>query len=224
MGNNAMTWEDKRNTILVGLQSLVGQTFGYWTIVEPLFIESGIKRKRLRKGFRCKCRCGEIKDIIYLDLIDGRTTSCGCSYQHGMSTTPTWNSWDGMIKRCSNPKHTYYPRYGGRGIKVCDRWKVFQNFFQDMGVRPEGKTLDRIDNDGDYEPINCRWATQSEQVRNSSSAGEITHDGKTLSVIEWAELIGINPATIHQRLRLGWPIDKALSHPVRHRRPNKSQP
>lgn len=95
-----------------------------------------------------------------------RYASDGYGVKHGMRRTPTYNSWDNMTQRCKNPNRAEYGYYGGRGIEVCDRWALFENFLADMGERPSGLTLDRIDNDGNYEPGNCRWATKAEQMTN----------------------------------------------------------
>jgi hypothetical protein len=124
-----------------------------------------------RKAWVCQCDCGTTKEIRGANLRSGHTTSCGCyvaerlaeglaGVRHGMSDSPTHTSWSAMLGRCNNPNDPSYHRYGGVGIKVCDRWHVFKNFFEDMGVRPAGKTLDRFPNKrGNYEPGNCRWAT-----------------------------------------------------------------
>jgi hypothetical protein len=119
-----------------------------------------------------------------------------------------------MKQRCYYTKHVAYKRYGGRGIRVCSRWLVYENFLADMGRRPKGKTIDRIDNDGNYEPKNVRWASMREQNLNKSDATKITVDGVTKSVTEWAEHVGLQRKTIYQRLRKGWAHDKAVLAPV----------
>jgi hypothetical protein len=119
----------------------------------------------------------------------------------GGKRTPTYRSWQSMKLRCLKKTHNRYNYYGGRGIKLCERWLSFGNFLADMGERPAGTSLDRINNDGDYEPGNCRWATQTQQVRNSSNAKPITIDGETLCISEWAERAGISPMALIARVR-----------------------
>jgi hypothetical protein len=116
-----------------------------------------------------------------------------------------------MINRCKNTSQKAFPRYGGRGIVVCDRWTKFENFYADMGERPIGHTLDRIDNDLGYEPGNCRWATVSEQNRNKRSNHVIEYNGEKLCISEWARRVGIDGKTIRRRLDVGWSVEKALT-------------
>ena len=145
---------------------LVNQRFGKLIAIEPT-------NKRVDKKiiWRCFCDCGNEWFVSSAHLKSGHTKSCGClkketSFVHGMHGTPEYRIWDAIVQRCENPKNTAYKSYGGRGIKVCERWHKFENFYADVGDRPEGLTFDRKDNDGDYEPTNWRWATRSEQQRN----------------------------------------------------------
>lgn len=140
------------------------------------------------------------------------------SYKHGHSPwkfppSPTYNSWRGMLERCKNASHTSYHNYGGRGIKVCDRWSDFQNFLEDMGPRPEGMSLDRKDPNGHYCPENCRWATDEEQARNRSDNRMLTYDGRTQCLADWAKELGIVSASLLERLNTGWSVEQALGSP-----------
>lgn len=130
--------------------------------------------------------------------------------------TAEYRTWRRMIRRCESPKHNRYVRYGGRGIKVCKRWREsFDAFVDDMGPKPDGLSLDRIDNDGNYEPTNCRWATDEEQNRNRSITRQIAHDGKTQTLPEWAEETGVPWSVLDCRLRKGWTVARALTTPAR---------
>jgi hypothetical protein len=122
-----------------------------------------------------------------------------------------------MITRCYNERHPSFKNHGGRGISVCDRWREsFEKFFADMGEPPtRHHSLDRINNDGNYEPSNCRWATVDVQRRNSRQARMLTHNGETMCVKDWAERIGVAPSTLCERLRRGWSVDRALTTPAR---------
>lgn len=132
---------------------------------------------------------------------------------HGMSNTATYRSWGAMVQRCTNPKNPAYHDYGGRGITCCARWMSFENFLADMGVKPDGLTLERKDNDGHYDVGNCRWATRAEQNRNSRHCRLLTHGGETLRIGEWAKRLGISEPKLRDRLNKGWPLDKALTLP-----------
>ena len=125
--------------------------------------------------------------------------------------TPTHRVWRCMKDRCLNKNHMAYTRYGGRGITVCARWLVFDSFLADMGERPEGATIDRVNNDQGYSPENCRWATRSQQQRNTQLTRHVFHSGERMSVAEAAELVGINRYLVYKRLDMGWPVEKALS-------------
>lgn len=130
---------------------------------------------------------------------------------HGMSKTPIYWLWMGMKERCRNPNHIVFKRYGANGIKVCERWKSFENFYADMGDKPKGKTLDRVNNDGDYSPDNCKWSSYKEQANNRSNSISLELNGKRMSLLRWAEKIGIKPDTLYKRVDKGWPVEKVLS-------------
>jgi hypothetical protein len=150
---------------------LTGQKFSRLTALR-------LAPKRGKKtAWHCICDCGKETVAIVDALRGGRHRSCGCLHiesitKHGFSSsdprkvTPIYRTWLGMIQRCTNPQATHFHRYGGRGIKVCERWEKFENFLADMSPRPANKTLDRINNDGNYEPANCQWVTRKQQAQN----------------------------------------------------------
>ena len=130
------------------------------------------------------------------------------------SSSPTYKSWHMMLQRCTNPNYPQYADYGGRGITVCKRWRVFKNFLDDMGVRPEGLTLDRKNNSKGYSPANCKWATRAEQQRNRRSSNVWTHKGERKTVAEWAEQLGMKRHSLYMRVAVyGWTVHRALTTP-----------
>lgn len=137
-------------------------------------------------------------------------------------TNPTYRTWIQMKQRCYTKSQTSYPLYGGRGIRVCPRWHDYKNFLQDMGIKPDGMTLDRIDTNGDYHPANCRWASPQDQANNKRSNHYLTFDGKSQTITQWADEIGIQRETIKTRLKLGWPVDRILSTPIKTNMRNKN--
>lgn len=134
---------------------------------------------------------------------------------HGWYGTPEYNAWQHMIKRCHSAANSAYKDYGARGIIVCDRWRTsFLSFIEDIGKRPNSKySLDRIDNDGPYSPENCRWATREEQMNNTRNNRLLSHNGKVLTVAQWADELDLSYDVIRSRLRSGWSVEKTLSTP-----------
>jgi len=171
----------------------------------------------------CLCDCGG-KTQVPLSRLKNKnigTKSCGCltkivNTTHGKRSSKMYPIWIGMKQRCTNPKNKRYSDYGGRGITVCDSWQNFENFLADMGEAPEGLTIDRINNDGDYEPGNCRWISMKEQARNYRHNHILSYNGKEKPLVAWAEQYNIPYHTLKSRInKLHWPVDKALNTPVR---------
>lgn len=172
----------------------------------------------------CKCDCGSEAEILGTSLRRGVSRSCGCLQKernsithrtHGMCNTPTWKTWAGIKARCLNPNEPAFKHYGGRGIKVCRKWLKFEGFYEDMGTRPEGMSIERINNNGNYCKENCKWATQKEQCRNQRSNRKIEFKGRSKPIAQLAEETGINEACVRARIdRHGWSTEDALTVPV----------
>lgn len=172
----------------------------------------------------CICDCGNNKDISYYSLIRN-TKSCGChrravigmkSKTHGLAKTVEYRAWKAMKNRCYRVCGDDYAEYGARGIIVCDRWlKSFENFFVDVGERPTKKhSLDRIDNNGNYEPSNCKWSTKKEQARNRRTNIIIEYNGKKMCLMDWAINLGVNYRILYKRIRrYKWSINDAFNAP-----------
>lgn len=163
--------------------------------------------------WEASCECGGRTVVLGSDVSRGRASqSCGCApFQHGHSRSSTYESWHAMTQRCGNRKSKDYPRWGGRGIKVCDRWRDFRNFLADMGERPDRHSIDRIDGTKGYEPGNCRWASHEVQQNNKCNVLMLTVDGRTMSASQWARERGLKADTVHHRLKRGWTPEKAIS-------------
>lgn len=200
---------------------ITGQHFG-----RLLVLHATEQRKRKQVVWQCVCDCGNTTGVCGTELRNGDTRSCGClqrerasnaNRRHGATNTPEWNCWHGMIERCSYPKSRIFKYYGGRGITVCERWKSFEAFLQDMGRKPStSHSIERADNDGNYEPANCRWALKTEQANNSRRCHFLVHQGEKHSISQWAVKVGLPPSTIVARLnKLKWSIRRALFTPVR---------
>lgn len=208
-------------------EDLMGQKFGRWTVVAPA------EPYKNGNGTRwlCRCECGKERIVAATSLKRGRSQSCGCFHievnqsltKHGHAGTiqkgilkgrsRLYNTWGKMKQRCSNPKVERYPQYGGRGITVCEEWQTFKPFMEWALANgyEEGLQIDRIDNDGNYEPRNCRWVTPRENTLNTSRTINLTLNGETHSISEWAEITGIKAATLYKRYHLGWSTQSILT-------------
>lgn len=213
-----------------------GQTFHYLTIIKV----TGKRRYHYENHpdavFRevlCRCKCGNEKIILLPSILSGNTKSCGClnkengekRRKYDFTTTyngkdtlkrDTYKIWAMMKGRCLNPNSKVYKWYGGRGIKVCERWLDFKNFRDDMGYKPEGEySIDRIDNNGDYCPENCRWVTVDIQANNKQNSVRIKYEGKQYSIKQLATMFNMKPRTLSSRLfEYGWKLEIALNSPV----------
>lgn len=196
---------------------LTGQRFGLWTVVR----EFGRHKKIIT--WLVTCDCGTTRVVLGHNLKSGESTSCGCrslAKTHNKSKTREYKIWKSMIRRVESKKSISYKNYGGRGIIVCPTWrKDFQYFYDDMGPAPYNTSIDRIDNNGNYEPGNCRWATRSEQARNYRQNHCITYLGETHPVVVWAEKLNItNCDVLYRRLYKGWSVEKVFTTPIRQRK------
>jgi hypothetical protein len=205
------------------IENLTGRVFERLTVVRYVGHD-----KTKRAIWECRCSCSALVTVRAWNLKNGHCRSCGCLQaetagdhcrKHGRSGTRVFRIWNSMRQRCSNPNNQDYDQYGGRGIKVCERWDSFANFLADMGEPPDGMTLDRFpDQNGNYEPANCRWATPSQQARNRRSNRVVTFNGKTQTLVEWGEETGHGMRRLAARLKLGWTVERALTLPANPKR------
>lgn len=204
---------------------LTGQRFG-----RLLVLSCSGRNRSGRVTWECRCDCGVVKPAVLTDnLRSGASTSCGCltreravqansRHGHGRKrstgrASATYNSWRGMVRRCTNPADSSYEFYGGRGITVCDRWMQFENFLADMGERPPGMEIDRKENDKGYEPDNCRWATHVQNGRNTRTNRVIDTPHGPMLLCEAVEVSGLNYGTLVGRLRRSWAADRLFDPP-----------
>jgi len=196
-----------------------GREFGKWTVIRE------VEKRGKNRYVLCRCACGREKPVMVQTLASGDSTRCrSCSnrkiaFRHGQASqiqpTPTYRSWLAMRRRCHSPRATSYDRYGGRGIRVCDRWDDFNNFLADMGERPSAEhTIDRLDCDGDYQPGNCRWATPIQQGNNRRCNRVLTLGERSQTLAQWAQELGIDERTISERLKR-WTVEEALTIPLK---------
>ena len=209
-------------------QNVLGMKFGMLTVLredEPYVMPSGQSYPKVM----CICDCGKEYSVRIAKLRSGETKSCGCwrsqrmseaNTTHGMRDTRVYQAWLSMRKRTTNQNLKSWKNYGGRGIDVCERWKTFENFYADMGDPLPGQSIDRIDNDGNYEPSNCRWATPIQQARNRRSSVMIEYNGIIDCAPGWAERTGISLNAIRMRIRSNWPIENILTTPLMARKGN----
>lgn len=183
-----------------------GDQFGYWTLIG--YIGNG--------RWTAKCKCGKEQDCLIEHLSKGKSISCMTCAAERRKTARyhnkyEYNSWSKMRSRCLNRNDDRYYQYGGRGILICERWNIFNNFLADMGIRPKGTSLDRINVDGNYEPSNCRWATPKEQSRN------LRIHKKKYCVTELADKTGIDYTVLRSRINRGWSISEATNIPIKYK-------
>lgn len=205
-------------------KDLTGERFGRWTV-----IAYGHTSEKRVAYWLCRCDCGAVREVRTSSLTSGRSKSCGCLHReitskigktinktHGQFGTPLYFVWNSMKQRCGNPKSTSYPEYGDRGISVCEEWLRFEPFYEwaNENGYSHGLSIDRIDNDGNYCPENCRWVNNDIQCRNRRSNVRFEYKGYNLTLPEWSEKTGINRSTLASRLfTYGWSIEKALTTP-----------
>lgn len=205
-----------------------GTRFDRWVVIGPAEKDNGGNRRVL-----CRCDCGTVRPVTGTRLRSGGSRSCGCLRSdqltvHGEARrgemTTEYRIWEKMKRRCEVSSDPAFRYYGGRGIRVCERWASFDAFLEDMGRRPSLKhSIDRIDNDGDYTPSNCRWATRRDQCRNQRSNVRVEYRGKSYVLSELVDLLGKDYMLVYLRIRRGWDVDRAINEPVHWRGQSRRQ-
>lgn len=204
------------------IKDLTGQRFGMLTVIKMSDI-----RKHRYVCWECRCDCGNTTVVIGTHLTSGNTRSCGRhaatgknngNYEHGLFDNELYKRWQSVKTRCYNPNSNSYPNYGGRGIKVCEEWKgSFEAFYEwamENGYE-KGLQIDRVDNDGNYEPSNCRWITSKENYNNRRTSHYVTIEDETKTIAQWCEIYKIKDNVVRARISRGWDKVKAITTPVR---------
>lgn len=208
-------------------QYLIGKKFGRLKVISEAPSRTYPCGQSPRRSV-CRCDCGKIIEVSNSHLTTGQIQSCKClrreivtaaCFVHGHTPwgkpqSRTYQCWSKMISRCIHPSQHGFKNYGGRGISVCQRWMSFVNFLSDMGDKPEGKTIERINNNGNYEPGNCRWATQKEQQRNRRNNRILTVCGITACLAALCEHFGLYSSLVQNRLKSGWTVYNAFTTPI----------
>lgn len=201
-------------------RDLTGERFGRLVVLQR---DGHNKHRQLL--WLCKCDCGNTKTVLGFLLSRGESSSCGClkkesiakvNYRHGMTKTPIYGLWHAMIQRCYDKNCHAYSRYGGRGIIVCDKWQTFEGFYEDMGDRPQGKSLERLDNNGNYSRENVIWADIKQQNNNRRTNVVLEHNGKKQTMQQWCDELNLKFGTVWARLNRGWDVSRALTQKVRY--------
>lgn len=189
----------------------LGSRFGRWTVVSMGESASYGGRK-----WNCVCDCGAEVQVLSKYLRNGKSQSCGCIQRtHGLSSSPEYGIWRLMLRRCDDPRVEKYHCYGGRGIIVCPEWVAsFEVFYRDMGPRPDGYTLERIDVNGNYEPSNCKWDSWANQHKNKRTNVWLTLNGERRLLMDWAEIVGIDKKVLANRYKQGWTDEEILTIPL----------
>lgn len=201
-------------------RDLTGERFG-----RLLVLQKNGYNKHHQLYWLCECDCGNRKNVLGFVLGRGECQSCGCLHKermtqifqtHGKSGSPIYAIWRSMMQRCYDKNSHAYSRYGGRGINVCNKWQTFEGFYEDMGDKPKGKSLERLDNNGDYSPENVIWADIKQQNNNRRTNVFLEHNGKKQTMQQWCDELNLRIGTVWARINRGWDVSRALTQEVRH--------
>lgn len=223
--------KDRSNMGKIDIENFIGRKNNLLTVIGIYSPENGGRAK-----LKCLCDCGKETYVFPYQFNNGSIKSCGCARvgngvgvswckKHGLSHDSTYKEWIQIKSRCYNKNHHKYPRYGGRGIVMCDEWLnsplEFAKWMNETKPKDGYYTIDRIDNDGPYSPENCKWSTRKEQQRNTSQNRILEFNGESHCMSEWAEIMGINYKLLSNRISKGWSIERALTEPVNKKHSHK---